>query len=130
MPVSLDAALGIHGQALALRGKRSQVLASNLANDDTPNYKARDMDFAQALKQEAGEQARLRTSDPRHLQPTADQATTLKYRQPLHPALDGNTVDGEQEKAAFTENAVRYQASLLFLNRRLGALRSALRDQN
>lgn len=130
MGINLDAALGIHPQALQLRGKRSQLLANNLANSATPNYKARDIDFSAALHGAVAQQQQLRTTNAKHLQHGADAEVSVKYRQPLHASLDGNTVEGEQEKAAFAENAVRYQASLLFLNRRLSGLRSALRDQN
>ena len=131
MPTNLDAALGVHARALQLRGQRSQLLASNLANAETPGYKARDIDFAQALQKATDSQRQeLRTSHPRHMQHENTTSPEVKYREPLHASLDGNTVEGEQEKAAFAENAIRYQASLLLLNRRLSGLRSALRDQN
>lgn len=129
MPINLEKALGVHAQALQLRGQRSQLLASNLANADTPGYKARDLDFAQALEQAAGQQRALQTTHARHLQPDNVREPGIGYRLPLHASLDGNTVEPEQEKAAFADNAVRYQASLLFLNRRLSGLRGALRDQ-
>src|SRR5579875_2997482 len=113
----LDNYLGIHAQALALEAQRTDVLAANLANVDTPNYKARDMDFKAALAAGSGETgAPAAGADP----------TYLKYRVPLAPALDGNTVDEQLEQSAFAENSVRYQASLTFLNTKLRDLLTAI----
>jgi flagellar basal-body rod protein FlgB len=142
MRTSLDNYLGIHPQALQLEAQRNDLLAANLANVDTPNYKARDIDFKTALAAASGESGSTSTLA---LRPTvaagstgagpsagasgalpADSASgidpsSLKYRVPMAPSLDGNTVDEQLEQSAFAENTVRYQASLTFLN-------SALRD--
>lgn len=120
---------GIHSQALALRSRRAEVLATNLANADTPGYQARDLDFAAVLA-EQGDHGALRVSDVRHLggiDPGFEFA--LRYREPLQASLDNNTVDVQAERAAFTDNAMRYQASLTFLNGRIRGLMSALRGE-
>ncbi|HTT03792.1 MAG TPA: flagellar basal body rod protein FlgB [Steroidobacteraceae bacterium] len=147
----LDNYLGIHAQALALEAQRTDVLAANLANVDTPNYKARDMDFKAALAAASGEsdastltltttnQADLTSAgtlagaaggaapDAAGAAPgSAANPTYLKYRVPLAPALDGNTVDEQLEQSAFAENSVRYQASLAFLNTKLRDLVTAI----
>lgn len=129
----MDRALGIHTQALDVAARRLELLASNIANADTPNYKARDLDFRAALGQAANEQGagRLAATQPGHIRATAG-ATGLSeplYRVPQHASLDGNTVDSQQEHAAFAENAVRYQASLDFINARLRGLRSAIKGE-
>ena len=128
-----DRALGIHPQALEVASRRLELLASNIANADTPNYKARDIDFRAALSQAASEQgaARLAVTKPGHI-PLASGAGSMaeaQYRVPNHAALDGNTVDSQMEHAAFAENAVRYQASLDFINSRLSGLRKALKGE-
>jgi len=128
----LENLFGVHERSLLLRGDRSAVLASNLANADTPNYKARDFDFAAALVA-AGASADLplvRTS-PSHADtgPFSVSSGELKYRIPYQPSLDGNTVEAPVEQSAFAENAVRYQASLMFINRRIASLEMALTGQ-
>jgi flagellar basal-body rod protein FlgB len=136
MPISLDAYLGVHAQALALQGKRSEVLATNLANSDTPNYKARDVDFRAALAAAAtpgtpGAPLALAATDAKHLgaQVSGTAGAELKYRVPLAPSLDGNTVDVQLEQAAFAENSVRYQATLTFLSQRFKGLMTAITGQ-
>lgn len=120
---------GIHSQALALRARRAEVLATNLANADTPGYQARDLDFAAVLA-EQGERGAMQVTDARHLGGLdADFDYALRYRQPLQASLDHNTVDVQAERAAFTDNAMRYQASLTFLNGRIRGLMSALRGE-
>lgn len=130
MPFNLDAYLGVHAQALTLRSRRTEVLAANIANADTPGYRARDIDFRSALAAASRAQApdALRTTQTRHIasSPTSTAGLDLKYRTPLAPALDGNTVDTQLEQAAFAENSVRYQATLSFLNSKLRALLTAI----
>lgn len=128
----LDGVFGSHEAALRLRSERASVLAANLANADTPNYKARDLDFASVLggMSDSASLAMVATQ-ARHL---AAASTTpfggeLKYRIPYQPSLDGNTVEAPVEQAAFGENAVRYQASLMFINRRIAAYEAALTGQ-
>lgn len=128
----LTRALGVHANALDARSRRAEVLASNLANVDTPQYKARDLDFGAALAAATKSQGNLKTTDARHLQAggaVQSQAESVKYRVPLHSSPDGNTVNADVEKAQFTENAMRYQASLAFLTRKFAGLKAALGDQ-
>jgi flagellar basal-body rod protein FlgB len=123
---------GIHEPALLLQGQRLGVLANNLANADTPNFKARDIDFAEVLGGAQGD-APLPVSltNPAHLSlgdggsPAAD----LKYRNPYQASLDGNTVEMPVEEAAFAENNVRYQASLNFINSQISLLSYAIAGQ-
>lgn len=129
----LDRALGIHQQALEVSSRRLELLASNIANADTPNYKARDIDFRAALSQATSEQDPVRLAATRtgHIHATsgADAMAEVRYRVPNHASLDGNTVDSQLERAAFAENAVRYQASLDFINSRISGLRKALKGE-
>ncbi|MGE0388346.1 MAG: flagellar basal body rod protein FlgB [Gammaproteobacteria bacterium] len=126
---SADPLFGVHADALRLRARRAEVLAGNLANADTPGYKARDVDF-RAVLADAGAGLRLQTTDPRHLQP-AGTATdpTLAYRVPNQPSIDGNTVETHVEEAEFAKNAMQYQASLQFITARIAGIRSALRGE-
>lgn len=120
---------GIHAQALALRTRRAEILATNLANADTPGYQARDLDFAAVLAG-AGEQGAMLVTNGRHLGGAdPDFSYALRYRAPLQASLDQNSVDVQAERAAFTDNAMRYQASLTFLNGRIRGLLSALRGE-
>ncbi|HTV97443.1 MAG TPA: flagellar basal body rod protein FlgB [Steroidobacteraceae bacterium] len=123
---------GIHEQALTLHGQRLGVLAANLANADTPGYKARDIDFGAVLAQTQGEtQLPLQVTDVAHI--TFDDGDPpegdLKYRIPYQASLDGNTVEMPVEQAAFSENNVRYQASLNFINLRISELQLAIAGQ-
>jgi flagellar basal-body rod protein FlgB len=110
MASSIDSYLGIHTRALALESRRTELLAANIANADTPNYKARDLDFKASLASAASDAAPL-------------------YRVPTAPSLDGNTVDEQLEQAAFAENSVRYQATLTLLSGKLRALMTAITGQ-
>ncbi len=134
MPVNMDSLFGIHERSLLLRSKRANLIASNLANVDTPNYKARDLDFSTILK-DAGRQLSVRKTN-RHsshiaLSGAAGQSfnTAVKYRNPLQPSLDGNTVENHMEQGRFSENAVRYQATLQFIGGRSKGLIRALRGE-
>lgn len=132
MPVNLDSALGLHATVLSLRAQRAEVLASNLANADTPGFKARDVDFKAALEHALGNEGSLQTTNARHLSEASAagaSASDLKYRIPNQPSLDGNTVDTQTEQAAFAENALQYRASLQFLGGRLRTLLTAIRGE-
>jgi flagellar basal-body rod protein FlgB len=130
----IDAALGIQPRALTVAAKRMELVAANMANADTPGFKARDIDFRSVLKsalESADSSAMtLNTTHAGHLQP-ADQAAAGRalYRVPNHPSLDGNTVDTQLEQSAFAEVSVRYQASLDFIDEQVGGLRKALRGE-
>lgn len=129
----IDAALGVHPHALQLGASRMEVLAANMANADTPGFKARDVDFRgvlQGMMNGENGAAPLRATHARHAAPGSGlNPGELKYRVPVHPALDGNTVDAQLEQAAFADAAVRYQASLDFLSARVDGLRKALRGE-
>jgi len=135
----LDSYLGVHAKALGLREQRTELLARNLANADTPGFKAQDLDFRAALASAEGQAAgtTLRATQPGHVGVTAanDVLTPgstdafLKYRTPLAPSLDGNTVDPQLEQAAFADNAVRYQATLTFLTSKFRSLMTAITGQ-
>lgn len=123
---------GIHEQALMVHGQRLSVLATNLANADTPGFKARDLDFSAVLSHAAGEsQLPLQTTDGAHitLSDGALPPDQLKYRIPYQESLDGNTVEMPVEQAAFSENNVRYQASLNFINLRIAEMQLAIAGQ-
>lgn len=136
MPVNLDAYLGVHAAALKVRSQRTELLAANLANADTPGYRARDIDFRAALAaaegSNPGSAVQLATTRSGHIGSTPGNGTSsaeLKYRVPLAPSLDGNTVDAQLEQAAFAENTVRYQATLSFLSSKFRGLMTAITGQ-
>lgn len=126
-------ALRFDHQALALRARRQKVLANNIANADTPGYKARDFDFSQALSQAletpvSGQGLALETTSPRHIPGHADAgfAPELLYRVPMQPSLDGNTVDMNVERSAFADNTVRYRSALQFISGKIRGLKAAM----
>ena len=123
---------GIHEQALLLHGQRIGVLATNMANADTPNYKARDIDFSAVLAH-TDDSAPLPMSVTQGAHIAMNDAATLgaelKYRNPYQASLDGNTVEMPVEQAAFSENNVRYQASLGFINGTIADLKFAIAGQ-
>ena len=135
MPLNLDAYLGVHQDALKLYAQRTSVLANNIANADTPNYKAQDIDFRAVLAGTTGAGAKalpLATTNGAHVSAagaTAAAGPGLKYRVPLAPSLDGNTVDVQMEQAAFADNSVRYQAALSFLSSKFRDLMTAITGQ-
>ena len=122
----MDSILGVHENALLFRARRMEVLATNLANTDTPHYKARDIEFSSMLdRAKAG--VKLASTHAGHINlDTGAKNDALKYRNPHQPAQDGNTVEADLELARYAENAVAYQASLLFANGRISTLRAAL----
>ena len=133
MPISFDSALGIHDKALVVRSQRAELLASNIANSDTPGYKAKDIDFKAALENvQAGQQSAngLKVTHDNHIQLASTSAgVETMYRVPNQASLDGNTVDSQMEKSAFAENAMRYEASLTFLNGKFRGLITALKGE-
>ena len=134
MSNSIDSYLGVHARALSIEARRTELLAANIANADTPNFKARDLDFRAAL---AGAGAAAPGDLP--MQGTrgslsggsigAIEESAMRYRTPTAPSLDGNTVDEHLEQAAFAENSVRYQATLTLLSGKFRALMTAITGQ-
>jgi len=112
-------------------GQRVSVLATNLANADTPNYKARDIDFSEVLARTGDAPLPLQITQAAHITFNDGEmpAGELKYRNPYQASLDGNTVEMPVEQAAFSENNVRYQASLMFINQKIAALQLAIAGQ-
>lgn len=132
MPVSFDNALGVQQDALRFHNRRNDLLASNLANADTPNYKARDMDFREALAESGGMNVSMQATHDSHLGANPNGSGSdaePQYRVPNQPSLDGNTVDPEQEMSAFAENVMRYEAALRFTDGRLSSMREAITGQ-
>lgn len=128
----LDEALRFQQAALNLRAARQELLASNVANADTPNYKARDVDFASALRNAMGgtsEELPVVQTSPAHMAGAAGESimgAPVMYRRPLQPSADGNTVDMDVERAQFADNALRYEASVMFVSAKLKGILSAI----
>lgn len=131
MKISFANALDLHPQAIALRARRTEVIASNLANADTPHYKARDFDVDRLLREAEAPAVPLHVTHANHIVPVSDPLSEerLRYRIPQQASLDGNTVEEYIEQAKFAENALRYQASLNFINGKISGLMLALRGE-
>lgn len=127
MPLDIQQVFASHERALAVANQRLELLAANLANDDTPNYKARDIDFRAAMQSADRSTVHLTATRPGHIRDerAAGRAEAL-YRIPDQPSLDGNTVDAQKESAAVAETATRYQVSLAILSQRIRGLRTAI----
>ena len=130
----LTDSLNFQTQALTLRSERQRLIASNIANADTPGYVAREMDFATALRQATGSVAappRLAASQPGHLGGvgTAGGATPLAYAVAAQTNLDRNSVDMDRERASFADNTVKYEATLRFINGQIRQLMTAINGQ-
>ena len=129
----MTARLDFQSNALLLRSQRQQVIASNIANADTPGYVARDFDFAQALKSvsggiaggsvsvTSGKHMRLGTTDARD--------PAMAYTVQTQPSLDGNSVDIDRERANFVDNSIRYESTLRFINGHVKTMLSAIQGQ-
>lgn len=127
--------LSFYQTAIGLRQQRQEVLAANIANADTPNYKARDLDFSAALQDAVGERIRLPDTQlaltaTRHIPAKAvsPDPAQLLYRQPLQPSMDGNTVDMNVERVQFADNTLRYQSSLTVISQRIKSMMAALQQ--
>jgi flagellar basal-body rod protein FlgB len=126
---SISNHIGIYADALSLRSKRNEMLASNIANAATPNFKARDMNFDAEIRKISHE-GPMRTSDERHFPlMTKGGRESVLYRQPLQASIDGNTVEMNVEQMEFSENVMRYQTTLTFLNNRISGLMTAIRGE-
>lgn len=133
MAISFDNAFGIHPAAIKVRSERAELLSSNLANADTPGYKARDIDFKSALANAvSGQQQGMsleRTSD-KHLAASLGLDPAVGYRNPNQPDTgDGNTVDAQVERSLFMQNALEYQTSVQFLGGKIKGLMSAIKGE-
>jgi flagellar basal-body rod protein FlgB len=124
---------GVHADALSLRQERMQMIASNLANSDTPHYRARDIDFAGALQeatQGLSPAGMARTADAHLAAGDGLPARHLTYRASTQPSLDGNTVDTNAESASFARASLEYRASLGFVEDRIRTLLTAITGQS
>lgn len=128
---TIDREFDFQERALTVRGYRQQLLSSNIANADTPNYKAVDIDFAKALQSaQAGQSSvSLAKTSPLHLDGKNSAMADIKpmYRTSVQPSIDGNTVDGNVEQAQFSENAIQYLATLQFINGKIQNTMAALK---
>ena len=121
--------LGFHGSALQLRSRRNEMLASNIANAATPNFKARDLDFDTELKR-INKIGNIQTTNNSHFASIQKRiGKDSVFRLPIHPSLDGNTVEMAVEQMQFSENVMRYQTTLSFLNNKISGLRSAIKGE-
>ena len=128
MAINLDKLMGFHHKALQVRTDRMEVLAGNLANANTPGYKARDIDFQKAMKsaQQSRDHNLTRTHD-NHIKGSAQGSGELQFRIPNQPDTgDGNTVDVQIERNAFLDTGLRYQAGMEFLNGKIKGMKKAL----
>lgn len=140
MAISFDNALGIHQQALTVRDRRAELISNNLANVDTPNFKARDVDFKAMLNQQVNatsatastQSVKLAATRGNHFDFSSvseDADGDLLYRTPLQPSVDGNSVDENIEQAEFAKNALNWQASFQFLSAKFKGLKDAIRGE-
>lgn len=139
---ALDASFNFHESSLRLRAQRQELLAGNIANADTPNFKARDLDFSTALKSAISENSQLTTlgntmkpiaTSAMHIgannAATPAEATDIKYRGILQGSVDGNTVDMDVERNQFTDNAIRYEASVMMISGKIKRMLAAIQGQ-
>ena len=141
MLANLTSSLDFHSKALVLRAERQRVIASNIANADTPGYAGRDINFKEAMDAATGATAQSLTpsagadgtSNPRHIALQTSTAglgsTALRYTTQSQPAMDGNSVDMDRERANFVDNSVRYEATLRFINGQSKTILSAIQGQ-
>ena len=121
--------LGFHASALQLRSRKNEMLASNIANAATPNFKARDIDFDTELKR-INKIGNVETTNSSHFSSIQKRiGKDSVYRLPIHPSLDGNTVEMAVEQMQFSENVMRYQTTLSFLNNKIAGLKSAIKGE-
>ena len=132
MAISINQVMQYHETALLLRSKRSEVLASNIANANTPGYKARDFDFSKALKAAQSQQSTgISSTHPMHFSGTSSTAgVDMQYIVPFQTGTgDGNTVDLPSQQTAFAQNALEYQMSMRFLNSKIKGMLTALKGE-
>ena len=123
----LNDIFGVHEKAMGLRQRRLALLGQNIANADTPHYKAKDIDFKKIMAKETDLSIKLSQSG--HMSGTSSRQAGLVYRTPNNPSADGNTVELNYEQAQFGKESARYSATLQFLENRIGGIRRALRGE-
>jgi flagellar basal-body rod protein FlgB len=128
MAINLNSYFGLYTKSLEVGEQRASIIANNLANVDTPNFKAQDIDFHEYLQSSLGGGAQqLKTTSPNHIGTNSDFSTILKYRTVNHVSLDGNTVDKDVETTEFAKNSLNYQATLSFLNNKIKNMMTAIK---
>ena len=128
MAINFDKVFGVHPQGMVLRAKRAEVIASNIANADTPGYKAKGMNFQDALANATKNQqmGMTRTND-KHFDTRMELNNGIDFRIPDQPDTgDGNTVDVQVERNLYLQNSLEYQASVQFLNSKVKGLKKAI----
>lgn len=130
MALSLDKLVNVHHKALQVRTERMEVISGNLANANTPGYKARDIDFNKAMRNAQSQQtqsAKLLTTHDKHMTASSSIQADIDFRIPTQPDTgDGNNVDAQVERNAFLETGMRYEASLMLLNGKFKGMKKAL----
>ena len=127
MAISLDRLVGLHQKALQVRSDKMEVIAGNLANANTPGYKAKDIDFQQAMKNAQFGQTKLAVTNDKHIQGSASAHANTQFRIPDQPDTgDGNTVDVQRERNAFLETGMRYEAGLTLISGKFSGMKKAL----
>ena len=126
---SISNHLSFYASTLGLRAKRNEMLASNIANAATPHFKARDIDFETEVRKQEKIGPMITNHDKHYALYSGSPNQDALYRQPMSPSLDGNTVELAVEQIQFSENVVRYQTSLTFLNNRISGLLSAIKGE-
>lgn len=120
---------GIHESALKLRERRLNVIAENIANTDTPSYKARDVDFKSVMRSTQAGIKEMATTHGSHINASTSGKDGLVYRNPLNPSADGNTVELSVQQSEFGKESARYTATMQFIENRIGGVRRALRGE-
>ncbi|MBF7072325.1 flagellar basal body rod protein FlgB [Glaciecola sp. MH2013] len=127
MAISLDRLVGFHQKALSIRSDRMEVIAGNLANANTPGYKARDIDFNKAMKSAQYNQGSMTQTHEKHFAGKSQMQGEIEFRVPDQPDTgDGNTVDAQVERNNFLDNGMRYQAGIMLLNGKIKGMKKAL----
>lgn len=129
--INFDNFLSFHSQALKLRAQRAEVIANNIANVDTPGFKARDLDFKQAMQQFSGVALTMTGDNAKHISINNEPFSlmSMKFRPNNQSSLDGNTVDKDIETVEFSKNTVDYQTSLTYINGTIKTMRSAIKGE-
>ena len=133
MQFNFEKYLGLHAPALTLQSRRAQLLAANVANADTPKFKARDINFRdimQDIAKNPGYKGPLEETSKLHIQPPQfSNGYEVLYRHPFQASIDGNTVEPETETSNYMDNSMRYMASLRFLTGKFQTLQTAIKGQ-
>jgi len=128
MAISLNKSFQLHSQALSIRSQQAEVIAGNIANADTPGYKAKGIDFKQSLAQASQkQQTGMSRTNEKHFDVRTAQSNNVQFRVPDQPDTgDGNTVDVQVERNLYLENSLKYQASVQFLNGKINAMKKVI----